>query len=464
MAQLFGNFRLPGNRRFGTVLAGMVLVEAILAIGLFSLISASVWVLAFQADDISTRNDLRFAGSSFLNDILENHFFNSLSPDWAGFVGQYTGQSVESLGPDIEINGFVFENNLRGITPCLVEISENLEAHQLANVGVSGEVIVVDINEAEKLGYDCGGFPDFREINNANIDDASVLSGETNNTNGSNGENSAENLDGVQATDIDLFGENFFVSFFSNDENLPDLATGFTGKKIDFAINVGPGLNSIDVSEGIVYGAQKSTTTQVAIFDSSNLSLIATSTLPGVAGVRPEGWSIFYYDDRVYVGTKRTAGREFHVFDVKNPKNPRWLGSLEVNHNINNIVVRENLAFLATSGNVRDLIVLNVADPQNMFQISSLDLPGGEDGRSLDLRGKTLYIGRFRSTAGNPEFYIVDVGKLFGDQGYADVNEISILGSYPIFADVNSIAVQYDYAILGTTKVGSFLLILNIAS
>lgn len=417
------------ERLSGRFYSGFVLVEAIIALGLFSLISASVWVLAFQADNINTLNNLRFATISFSGDILENQFFTSLAPDWQAFSG-------DGVNKEIENNGFIFENKLYAIAPCLIEINEDLNKKQLRE-----SVVVLDTEEAKNIGHDCGGFPDFKKINGV-----SVLSGAT-------------SIGSARATGIDFFGDKFFISFFDNNESSPDLAVGSVNAPLEFSVDVGPGLNSIDVTDGIVYGVQKSTTTQIAIFNSSNLSLIATSTLPSVAGVRPEGWSIFYYDKRLYVGTKRTAGREFHVFNVENPSNPRWLGSLEINHNINNIVVRDNLAFLATSGNEKDLIILDVTDPQNMAQILRFDLPGNEDSRFLKLLGDRLYVGRLKSTVGNPEFYILDVGML-----YEGVNEVSIIGAFAVHADVNAIAVQHDYAILGTSKTGANLQVLNIAS
>ena len=357
------------------------------------------------------------------HDALENYFFKSLDLSWAGVEG--------------------ISEKFRNITPCLVEISESL--------------LVADIPELKRRGEDCGGYPDF--IKTGDVDPTL--------------DSAAENFGAVEATGVDILGQNFFVSLISPeaDEDRPDLIAGsFDDSLYEFhlAAGLGSGINALDVANGTIFAALKNSTGQLAIIDpkihlSESPSLIATSTLPGVAGSRPEGWSIFYYDNRIYIGTRRTAGHEFHIFDVSDPHEPVWLGSREINHNINSIVVQSGLAFLATSGNARDLIVLDVLNPQAIFPVAEMDLPGNEDGRSLALLGKTLYLGRFKSPASSihPDFYIIDISKIF------DGEMPEILGSYTVFADINSISIQHDLAILGTSKIASnssTLQILNIAS
>jgi len=170
------------------------------------------------------------------------------------------------------------------------------------------------------------------------------------------------------------------------------------------------GINRIDVTSDFVFAAVNSTTSQVAIFENNDdLSFIATTTLPGVAGSRPEAVSIFYADSKIYVGTKRTAGHEFHVFDVTNPQNPEWVGSREMNHNINDIFVKDGFAFLATSGNIRDMIVLDVRNPASMAPALVLDLPGNEDGRSIDVSYNYIFLGRHKSVVPDrPELYVFE--------------------------------------------------------
>ena len=273
----------------------------------------------------------------------------------------------------------------------------------------------------------------------------------------------------VKPTGVDILNHTAFVLAISSDPQAPDmLVAEVSGENfqitssLDFGTS-GTGSNALDAVSSYVFVAQHSTTSQLVVVDVRNPNqpfVAASSTLPGVAGAKPQGWSIYYYDSKVYIGTKRTAGHEFHIFDVVNPANPVWLGSREVNHNINSIVVRGGFAYLATSGNVKDLIVLDVRNPAIITGKTNLDLPGNEDGKSLYLLANTLYLGRFKSltNSGHKDFYALDISQI---PQAPPADTIRILGSYDIHADVNSIRVVGSYAFLSTSESNRELTILK---
>lgn len=403
-------------------LGGLALIEAMVALGIFSMVSVSVWALVFEIDNSLLRDLLRLEAISNIHTNLPRNF---LSPELAT-----TSERVH-------------------MTPCIFEYIER-------SGRVLGSVLVSDRDHIKKLGNDCGGYPRFLTRFSAVRPTSSPLFTEY-----------------TRATGVDVFKKHVFISLISDDEEegRPDLIVAdisglLAGSSPDppldvLAINTGFGLNAIDVANGFVYGAVKSSAGQFAVIDATNpttVFLTASSSLPGVGGVRPEGWSVAYHDSMVYVGTRRTAGHEFHIFNVSDPQHPVWLGSKEVNHNVNNIVVRDGVAFLATSGNSRDLIVLDVSVPQAISELITLNLPGNEDGRSLALLGDRLFLGRFKSTVGNPDFYIIDVANVRAS------STASVLGSFVVGADVHSVAVQHDIAILGTAKAGATLQVVHIAS
>lgn len=150
---------------------------------------------------------------------------------------------------------------------------------------------------------------------------------------------------------------------------------------------------------------------------SSGPSLIASAerTLPGVAGASPQGRSIYYYSSYVYMGTHRTAGKEFHIYDVADPSNPQWKGSIELNHNVNNIIVRDQLvggtkkriAYLATSGNTKDIFVLDVSNPASPAVLTSIDVGGNEDAEVIWVLGNYLYLGKDKGSG--DDLFILDV-------------------------------------------------------
>jgi len=219
-------------------------------------------------------------------------------------------------------------------------------------------------------------------------------------------------------------------------------------------INVGENLNVVDSSGDYAFVGGASTTAQFQVIDISNLgspSVIAVEQLIGVdpGGSYPEAVSIYYHNDRVYVGTKETAGPEFHIFNVSNPSNPIHEGSLELFHNVNDIVVRGDYAYLATSDNTGELMVIDISDPSFLEHPDitgmKFDATGNYDGTALYVLGNTVYLGRERAVAAH-DFYIIDA---------SDLDNITSVGSQDIELNPNTeivaIVIRGDLAFLVTT-------------
>ncbi len=187
-------------------------------------------------------------------------------------------------------------------------------------------------------------------------------------------------------------------------------------------------LLAVDITQDYIFTASASTTAQLQVFSimppytTGNPVLVATSSLPGVSGTDPQGISIHYRDGRVYIGTKRTAGPEFHVFDVSGlPATVTPLGSVELNHNVHDIVVQNGNAYIASSANDCELIVIDVSDPGAMANpCPAPPVPAGNtvfnaagtfDAMALDVAGNKVYLGRERAQS-SEDFLILDVSDL----------------------------------------------------
>lgn len=236
-----------------------------------------------------------------------------------------------------------------------------------------------ELNEAIKVGGDCGGQPrrftieDFHEISQLDM--------------------------GYPISSIDILDSQIVIGLKPIFDNDPDIAVVLMNDTNSTrSLNIGTGINKVDAMTGLTLATQNSSSQQLLYFTFSDqgLDLSATSTLPQVVGLRPEGVSLFSYDSKVYVGTKRTAGHEFHVYDLFDSV-LSWEGSIEVNHNINDIEIHNNFAFLATSGNIRDLIVLDISNSSHITQAAVVDLPGNEDGKTVYVSGDFIFLGRYKS-------------------------------------------------------------------
>lgn len=244
-----------------------------------------------------------------------------------------------------------------------------------------------------------------------------------------NYENSSLSAELKNVTDTDVVDDTVFIS--ADILDTVNVADGSIITHSDLAIfdlktpnlkiselDVGAGIFAFDFADGYVFAVINATTSQFVVIDvrdTANPALIAKRSLVLVnsEGSYPQGRSIKYFDSKVYIGTKETAGPEFHIFDVASPANPIEIGFLEITHNINSIAVRDDIAYLATSANSKELIVLDVKNPLAIFEMGSFNAgtssPNDKDATSIYLLGNTIYLGRKRGTVTNPEFYMIDV-------------------------------------------------------
>lgn len=256
---------------------------------------------------------------------------------------------------------------------------------------------------------------------------------------------------GNSATDLDVLNKIVYLSSVASDSKKPDFyivdATNGQSPSIASSLNTGSGLNSLDVAGNYVYAANQNTSAQLQVINVSNInspSLINSFKLPGVSGSGAVGNNIFYYSNKIYIGTKKATGPEFFIIDVSDPANPLFLGSKEINDDVNRIYIKGNFAYLAVPDE-EELKIFDVSDPQNIIQTGAYNALGEtEDGKTIFIVGNNLYLGRLvgGNHANHHEFYILDI---------ASSSNILSLGSKDIAADVNGIVTRDNIAFLGTS-------------
>lgn len=277
---------------------------------------------------------------------------------------------------------------------------------------------------------------------------------------------------GNSATDLDALNKIVYLTTEASDSKKKDFyivdATNGQSPVIVSSIDTGPGpcpsscgpgLNTIDTAGNYAYVGSKDTNSQLQIIDVSdknNPFVKKSFKLPGVSGNGAVGYSIFFYDSRVYIGTKKATGPEFHIIDVTDPQNPTSLGSKEINADVGAIYINGSTAYLATSDE-NELQVFDVSNPANITLLGSFDALGSsEDGKSAQLVGNKLYLGR--TVGGNHddhhEFHIVDVTNPASMQG---------LGSKDLGADLNDLRVRDYLAFFATSDSNKEFQIWNIS-
>jgi hypothetical protein len=243
------------------------------------------------------------------------------------------------------------------------------------------------------------------------------------------------NIGGQGATDIDVRNNFIYLTsdasavpkedFFVYEFNPTVMSLTLRGKR-----NVSGGLNGVDVIDDYAFTIDSEISNHLRVFDISNPSdalypeSVTSTSLPNMTtGIAR---SIYYYDGFVYIGTQYLAcgacsptspvNNEFHIYKVSSPyspSNPNWEASINVNHNINDIVVRGDYAYLATSDNTGEVQIFDISNPSSIAPddtpLGVFDTPGNEDGQALYLLGNKLYLSRDRTPAARKDFYVLDV-------------------------------------------------------
>lgn len=206
------------------------------------------------------------------------------------------------------------------------------------------------------------------------------------------------------STDLEVRNNIIYLTTDSATASKPDLyiinAENPSNPIIISSLNTGPGLRAIEVAGPYAYVANSGTTAQLQIIDIHNRSspmLVSKFRLPlPQASTSPTiGNSIFYNKGFIYLGTMKWDGPEFNIIDVSNPLFPILVGNSETNTLINDIYIRENRAYLATSdmGQMRVLDISNKGNPILLFTFS----PNGwqtQEGKTIDLFENRLNLGR----------------------------------------------------------------------
>ena len=201
----------------------------------------------------------------------------------------------------------------------------------------------------------------------------------------------------------------------------------------------------------------------IDVTDIHNPVSVAKRSLSGVSGSAPGGWRLYYYDQKIFMVTKFTAGPEFHIFDVSNPADPREIGSgTNLGRTVESLlVVKKNfegithyIAYMATDKNTAPLSIYDMVFPTPTSVVvteRTADEPlfnQYQDGQSVFLLDNTLYFGRASDPAGK-EVFAYDVSNPLSGfpiplLGQANVSQASIKGIW----------VSGSLMFLATTKSG----------
>lgn len=226
------------------------------------------------------------------------------------------------------------------------------------------------------------------------------------------------------STDIEVRNDIVYLTANSNSSLPPDFfiidARDYSNPFILSSLNTGPGVDAIEVAGPYVFLAQASTVSQlqiVDIHDRDRPKIISQLKLPppNSSTSPPFASSIFYSKGYIYLGTQKWNGPELFIINVSDPYNPVIVGTFETNTLINDIYVRENVAYLATSNELQ-MVVLDISDKGNPF-ITDYFSPSGwqtQQGKIFEYFEKQFGLGRTVggfNVVSNHELFIFSLGQ-----------------------------------------------------
>ncbi|HXF44331.1 MAG TPA: hypothetical protein VNK70_02620 [Candidatus Paceibacterota bacterium] len=251
---------------------------------------------------------------------------------------------------------------------------------------------------------------------------------------------------GNSATDLDVINKIIYMTAEASSQNKPDFfiinATNGQNPIIvsNLAIPGVSGLAALDVS-GIYAFVIENNLPRIRIVDVSSItapSLVQSYDLPEATG---DGMSVFYSGSRIFAGTETSQNSdEFYIIDVSNPIVPTYLGSFNVNADVNKIYVSGKTAYLATSADSGEMVVLDISNPANIVELGRFNATGSADGKSIFLSSSKQYLGRLSSS--NRELQILDA---------TDPANILNVGFADLGGDLNDMYVRETLAFVGTS-------------
>lgn len=151
---------------------------------------------------------------------------------------------------------------------------------------------------------------------------------------------------------------------------------------------------SIFISGNYLYVSDADNSAEMKIVDISNpLTPVLLSSFNAQGNSNANG--VFVANDTAYISRSLNPGDpEFVTINVLNKSTPTLLGSLQLPGNNYDVSLLGNYAFVASSDNASELQIINVTNPAIPTLASSLNLSGNNDGLEIAAFGDTVIIGR----------------------------------------------------------------------
>ena len=421
---------------------GFSTIELLIAFSVGIIFLTAAMMVSFSDPTLTQQISLDSSQSAALGTTLDNFALSTSTKKIGNGIRElmknwnYTGIEIQTDTQVINSSlSYTNTPTVTDISPCLKEIT-NATTWGSRGRSMTFGTALSSMNIAKGMGGDCDPTPLAETWAKPRVF-------------------SSHNFNPGKPISIDVLNRMVYVTDDKTNLQIYNSASDVFGSNGNFSITAysdagNKNLNTVDVAKigtkRYALVTRNDTTNQFQVINVTTPGSYTTSptkTLGGTvppSGSFPQGWRVFYYDNRAYVTTRETTGFEFHTFDVTTPLSPVEIGSgLEINGTINDLFVTSivinshtyKIAFLVTDRSANEIIVLNVTNATPSL-LTSIDLPTTNDALSVQVVGNKLYVGRQKTSSG-PELFIYNI--TYGESGTNPTVSLSAIGSG---AEINS--------------------------
>ncbi|MEK7464750.1 MAG: hypothetical protein AAB617_03155 [Patescibacteria group bacterium] len=152
---------------------------------------------------------------------------------------------------------------------------------------------------------------------------------------------------------------------------------------------IGADVNSIFVSGDTAYLATAIDSKELLVLDVSNPAAITESGFYDISG-GANGLTAYPVDTKLYFGRASGSNKEFDIFNISNQASPALLVSKDISVDLNDLRIRDNLAFLGTSDSNKEFQVWNISSSSNPTLWSSFNF--SQVATAVDYEDNLVYV------------------------------------------------------------------------
>lgn len=211
--------------------------------------------------------------------------------------------------------------------------------------------------------------------------------------------------------------------------------------------NVGAGVTSVVVQGNYAYLTTRDDSYEFQVFNISNPASPQRVSRFSLSG-SSDALDVVVNENQAYIA----QGSTVYAYNITNPNSPTQLDTISVGSTANELFVNENYLYVATNDSSKELQVIDITNPANIFLAGQYNLTGSLQATDIKVRGDRVYVST-RSNSG-AELYILN---------FEDVLNPVLMGYYEVGADIHSFALVGPYALLGTALTTEELRVVDIS-